>query len=102
MNPLLKDILTFILPLVAGYSVLVTMRERQRRSEVDETELKKDVKQFVAEFKTYLDNLNNTMHEHTVMQKITTSTLAGLITKMESLEVRVNKHDTELAILNKD
>lgn len=101
MNPLLKDLLTFIVPSAfTGYGFFMVMRERQRRAEVDDVELKKEVKNFMMEFRAYMESVKITIHEHTVMQGIATSTMSGLINKMESLERRVNTQDVLIAILN--
>ncbi len=100
MNPLLKDILELVLPgVIGGYAIIVIIRERQRRFEIDDSELRKDVKLFMSEFRTYLDSLKMTIHEHTVMQQVTTQTITGLINKMEFLEKRVNTHDTLIALI---
>ncbi len=100
MSPQLKDWLSLILPLgLSAYAVIVIIKERQRRGEIDSGELRKDVKAFVEEFRSCLKNLELMIKELTIMQKLTTNTLTGLVDKMEILEKRVNAHDTSIALI---
>jgi hypothetical protein len=103
MNPLFKDLLSVLLPAaIVAYALLIRTDERSKRSREDENDLKSNVAEFVKEFRNCISILNVTSERQAVLQKVTNDTMLSLITKLETLEHRVNVHDTQIAIINKD